>query len=38
MQTITAGRNSMPPFGATLSLEQIRDVSTYVVRELAAAR
>ena len=31
MQTVTAGRNNMPPFGATFTPEQIRDVSAYVV-------
>jgi mono/diheme cytochrome c family protein len=34
MQTVTAGRNSMPPFEAALTREQIDAVSTYVVREL----
>jgi mono/diheme cytochrome c family protein len=34
-QTVTAGRNSMPPFGAALTSEQIRDVSAYVVEALA---
>ena len=31
MDTITTGRNSMPAFGPTLTSEQIRDVSAYVV-------
>jgi len=35
IQTVTAGRNSMPPFGATFTPEQIRDLSTYVVEALA---
>ena len=35
IQTVTAGRNSMPPFGATFTPEQIRDVTTYVVEALA---
>ncbi len=36
MQTITTGRNSMPGFSSTLTAEQVRDVSAYIVRELAA--
>ena len=36
VQTITVGRNSMPPFGTSLTPEQIRDVSAYVVQTLAA--
>jgi quinohemoprotein ethanol dehydrogenase len=36
MQTITAGRNSMPSFATSLTRDQIRDVSAYVVRVLAA--
>jgi quinohemoprotein ethanol dehydrogenase len=36
VQTVTAGRNSMPPFSAFLTPEQIRDVSAYVVETLAA--
>jgi mono/diheme cytochrome c family protein len=35
MQTITAGRSSMPSFSATLTPEQIRDVGGYVVEVLA---
>jgi len=35
IQTVTAGRNSMPPFRSTLTPEQIRDVSAYVVEVLA---
>jgi len=42
IQTIESGRNNMPPFGGTLTAEQIRDVSAYVVEQLsnpkAAAR
>ena len=36
MRTVTAGRNDMPPFGATFTPEQIRDVSTYVLERLTA--
>jgi mono/diheme cytochrome c family protein len=35
-QTVTAGRNDMPPFRTSLTPEQIRDVSAYVVAALAA--
>jgi quinohemoprotein ethanol dehydrogenase len=35
MQTVTAGRNNMPPFSTALTPEQIRDVSAYVVEALA---
>ena len=35
-QTVTAGRNSMPPFRSSFTPEQIRDVSAYVVERLAA--
>jgi quinohemoprotein ethanol dehydrogenase len=35
MSTITAGRNSMPAFGAALTAEQIRAVASYVVGELS---
>ncbi len=38
VRTVTAGRNDMPPFGATFTPEEIRDLSTYVVETLAAAR
>jgi quinohemoprotein ethanol dehydrogenase len=31
IRTVTDGRNNMPPFGAALTLQQIRDVSAYVV-------
>jgi alcohol dehydrogenase (cytochrome c) len=34
MQTVTAGRNDMPPFGGTFTPEQIRDVIAYVVETL----
>ena len=34
MQTVTEGKNNMPPFGAALSAEQIQAVSSYVVDEL----
>jgi quinohemoprotein ethanol dehydrogenase len=36
IRTVTAGRNSMPPFSRTYSPDQIRDVSAYVVSALAA--
>ena len=35
MQTVTAGRNNMPPFGSALTPDQVRDVSAYVVEALA---
>ena len=35
MQTIAAGRNSMPGFSASYTADQIRDVSAYVVQMLA---
>jgi alcohol dehydrogenase (cytochrome c) len=35
IQTVTAGRNSMPAFSVVLSPEQIRDVSAYVVQSLS---
>ncbi len=35
IQTVTAGRNNMPPFSASFTPEQIRDVSAYVVGALA---
>ena len=38
MQTVTAGRNNMPPFGTTFTPEQIRDVSAYVVETLGRLR
>ena len=34
-QTVGNGRNSMPPFSATFTPEQVRDVSAYVVGVLA---
>ena len=36
IRTVSSGRNSMPPFSATFTPEQVRDVSAYVVRILAA--
>jgi cytochrome c5 len=36
IQTVSDGRNNMPPFGATFTAEQIRDVSGYVVKVLAS--
>ena len=35
IQTVTAGRNNMPPFRSAFTPEQIRDVSAYVVETLA---
>jgi alcohol dehydrogenase (cytochrome c) len=35
IQTVTAGRNSMPPFGSAFTSEQIRDVSAFVVQAFA---
>ena len=35
IQTVTSGRNSMPAFASTLTPEQIRNVSGYVVQVLA---
>lgn len=35
IQTVTGGRNSMPAFSTTLTPDQIRDVSAYVVERLA---
>lgn len=35
LEVINAGRNNMPPFGQTLTAQQIRDIGTYVVEELA---
>jgi alcohol dehydrogenase (cytochrome c) len=35
IQTVTAGRNSMPSFSANFTAEQIRDVSGYVVQVLS---
>jgi mono/diheme cytochrome c family protein len=37
IQTITAGRNTMPSFRESFTAEQIRDVSGFVVGVLAAA-
>jgi alcohol dehydrogenase (cytochrome c) len=38
IRTVSSGRNSMPPFSATFTPEQVRDVSAYVVSVLAAKR
>ena len=38
IQTVTTGKNDMPPFQTALTPEQIRDVSAYVVEVLAAGR
>jgi len=35
MQTVTAGRNNMPPFLTTLTPDEIRDVSAFVIGGLA---
>jgi len=35
MQTVTAGRNSMPAFSANFTAEQIRDISAYVLDALS---
>ena len=35
MQTVTAGRNNMPSFSATLTPDEIRDVTAYVIGGLA---
>jgi mono/diheme cytochrome c family protein len=35
IQTVTAGRDNMPPFRGTFTADQIRDVSAYVVGGLA---
>jgi alcohol dehydrogenase (cytochrome c) len=37
LRTIREGRNNMPPFGAALTSEQIRDIGTYVVERLSGA-
>jgi len=36
VQTVTAGRNNMPPFGTAFTPEQIRDVSAFVVETFTA--
>jgi mono/diheme cytochrome c family protein len=36
-QTVTAGRSDMPPFRTSLTPEQIRDVSAFVLEALAAS-
>ena len=38
MQTVTAGRNTMPSFRTAFTPDQIRDVSAYIVGALAAPR
>ncbi|HEX5068903.1 MAG TPA: PQQ-binding-like beta-propeller repeat protein [Vicinamibacterales bacterium] len=38
IRTVSSGRNSMPPFSATFTPEQVRDVSAYVVGVLSAAK
>jgi len=35
IRTVTEGRNNMPPFGRTFTVEQIRDVGAYVIEVLA---
>ena len=35
METVNAGRNNMPAFQGTLSVEQIRDVAAYVFQRLS---
>ena len=37
IRTVTSGRNNMPPFSASLTASEIRDVSAYVVSTLATA-
>ncbi len=34
IRTVTDGRNAMPPFDGSLTAEQVRDVSAYVVEAL----
>ena len=38
IQTVTAGRNNMPPFRTGFTPEQVRDVSAFVVEVIAAGR
>ena len=38
IRTVSSGRNSMPPFSATFTPDQVRDVSAYVVTALAGNR
>jgi mono/diheme cytochrome c family protein len=38
VETIGSGRNNMPAFAATLTAEQIRDVSAYVVERLTGPK
>ena len=35
MQTVSAGRNNMPPFSGSFTPQQIRDVSAYIVETFA---
>jgi quinohemoprotein ethanol dehydrogenase len=37
VQTVTSGRNAMPSFVTSLTADQIRDVSAYIVRTFATA-
>ena len=37
VQVVSEGRNTMPAYGATLSAEQVRDVSAYVIEQLLGA-
>ena len=37
INTVTNGRNTMPPFGGALSQDDIQDVATYLVKELIPA-
>ncbi len=36
IQTVTAGRNNMPPFSAALTPQEVRDVSAYVLQTLSS--
>ena len=36
VQTVSAGRNNMPPFGSSFTPDQIRDVSAYVIETLTS--
>jgi quinohemoprotein ethanol dehydrogenase len=36
IQTVSAGRNNMPPFSSSFTPEQMRDVSAYVIETLAS--
>ncbi len=35
IQTVTAGRNNMPPFSSALTPQEVRDVSAYVLQALS---